>query len=190
MFNTPTEEALLVDALTPTAAVLGGRWVDTTGNQIAVAGARGHGVAFSDFSTNDVAASLKVPPLKLTVILLGFAEVELGGVVGDKSFATTDNVGRTVALAAANDEILCFVPKGNTGGAAGDRVRALVLKNVDTRQPAAAVADLVNANGASDGTIADVGAAFNQATLNNNFRDLSDKLNAMLAAQRLQKIIS
>ena len=31
--------------------------------------------------------------------------------------------------------------------------------------------------GTSDGVVADVGAAFNQATLNNNFRDLADKIN-------------
>lgn len=48
----------------------------------------------------------------------------------------------------------------------------------------AAIADLVNANGTADGTIADVGGSFNQATLNNNFRDLSDKVNALLLALR------
>ncbi|WP_045562985.1 hypothetical protein [Streptomyces sp. FxanaA7] len=47
---------------------------------------------------------------------------------------------------------------------------------------AAAVTALTNANGTADGTIADVGASFNQATLNNNFRDLSDKVNAIITA--------
>ncbi len=47
---------------------------------------------------------------------------------------------------------------------------------------AAAVTPLSNANGTADNTIADVGAAFSQATLNNNFRDLSDKVNAIITA--------
>ncbi|MFF5473335.1 hypothetical protein [Streptomyces achromogenes] len=47
---------------------------------------------------------------------------------------------------------------------------------------AASVTALTNSNGTADNTIADVGASFNQATLNNNFRDLSDKVNAIIAA--------
>lgn len=46
------------------------------------------------------------------------------------------------------------------------------------------VADLVAATGTADGTVADVGASFNQATLNNNFKDVSVKINEMLAALR------
>jgi hypothetical protein len=34
--------------------------------------------------------------------------------------------------------------------------------------------------GTADGTLADVGASFSQATLNNNFADLAAKLNAVL----------
>lgn len=47
---------------------------------------------------------------------------------------------------------------------------------------AASVTALTNSNGTADNTIADVGASFSQATLNNNFRDLSDKVNAIIAA--------
>jgi hypothetical protein len=47
---------------------------------------------------------------------------------------------------------------------------------------AASVTALTNANGTADNTVADVGASFNQGTLNNNFRDLSDKVNAIIAA--------
>lgn len=54
----------------------------------------------------------------------------------------------------------------------------------------AAIADLVVSVGTSDGTVADVGAAFNQTTLNNNFRDVADKLNAVLAALRVANIIA
>ncbi len=36
--------------------------------------------------------------------------------------------------------------------------------------------------GTGDNTVVDVGAAFNQATLNNNFADLIAKINALIAA--------
>ncbi len=38
--------------------------------------------------------------------------------------------------------------------------------------------------GTSDNVVSDVGVAFNQATLNNNFREIADKLNAILDAVR------
>lgn len=47
---------------------------------------------------------------------------------------------------------------------------------------ASTVAALTATVGTADGTVADVGASFNQATLNNNFRDLSDKVNEVIAA--------
>lgn len=37
-----------------------------------------------------------------------------------------------------------------------------------------------NTTGTADDTVADVGAAFSQATLNNNFADLTAKVNAVL----------
>ncbi len=45
-----------------------------------------------------------------------------------------------------------------------------------------AVTALTVSVGTADGTVADVGAAFNQATLNNNFRDLADKINQLRTA--------
>lgn len=55
--------------------------------------------------------------------------------------------------------------------------------------PGSAIADLVHAVGTADGTVADVGAAFAQATLNDNFRDLSTKVNAILAVLREANLI-
>lgn len=49
----------------------------------------------------------------------------------------------------------------------------------------AAIADLTHAFGTADGTIADVGAAFSQATLNDNLKELSAKVNLILARMRL-----
>lgn len=42
-------------------------------------------------------------------------------------------------------------------------------------------ADLTAATGTASTTIADVGAAFNQTTLNNNFKSLADRVNALAA---------
>jgi hypothetical protein len=44
--------------------------------------------------------------------------------------------------------------------------------------------------GTANNTVDDVGAAFNQATLNNNFRDVVEKLNAVITALREAEIIS
>jgi hypothetical protein len=55
---------------------------------------------------------------------------------------------------------------------------------------ATAVADLSVSVGTADGTVADVGAAFDQTTLNNNFRDLADKVNDLLAKLRTAGVIA
>lgn len=44
-----------------------------------------------------------------------------------------------------------------------------------------AIVPLTAATGTTGNTITDVGAAFTQATLNNNFKALADKVNAILA---------
>ena len=48
----------------------------------------------------------------------------------------------------------------------------------------AAVAPLTEGPGTSNGTVADVGASFNQGTLNDNFKDLSTKVNAIITAMK------
>lgn len=52
------------------------------------------------------------------------------------------------------------------------------------------IADLTAAAGTADNTVVDVGSSFNQATLNNNFKDLSAKVNAILVELRKAGIIS
>ncbi len=49
---------------------------------------------------------------------------------------------------------------------------------------AADVGALTAASGTSDGTVADVGASFVQATLNNNFQDLATKVNLIRTNMR------
>ncbi len=46
----------------------------------------------------------------------------------------------------------------------------------------AAVTSLTHAVGTADGTVADVGSSFNQGTLNDNFKELSSKVNAIITA--------
>lgn len=46
----------------------------------------------------------------------------------------------------------------------------------------ASIAALTEGPGTADGTVDDVGASFNQTALNNNFKELSGKVNAILAA--------
>lgn len=52
------------------------------------------------------------------------------------------------------------------------------------------IASLTHAVGTADGTIDDVGGAFNQTTLNNNLKELSTKINAILVELRKAGIIS
>lgn len=53
-----------------------------------------------------------------------------------------------------------------------------------------AIADLTATAGVADNTLVDVGATFDQAIVNNNFRDLAAKVNAVLAALRESSVIS
>lgn len=55
---------------------------------------------------------------------------------------------------------------------------------------ASACADLTHTVGTADGTVDDVGEAFNQTTLNNNFKECTTKINAILAALRGAGIIA
>lgn len=54
----------------------------------------------------------------------------------------------------------------------------------------AAVTSLTSSVGTGNDAVDDVGAAFNQVTLNNNFRDLVDKLNTVLTRLRSAGIIA
>lgn len=54
----------------------------------------------------------------------------------------------------------------------------------------AAIADVTDSTGGTaDSTLADVGATYTQATLNNNFADLAEKVNEILAALRAHGLI-
>lgn len=161
----PARKPVATESFAPSATVKAGRWIDKNGDSVSVAGSRGVAVALFDFSQADVDNRSGNPPSRLTGVTFGPVSVELGETVADKSFCTTDNVGRTVLADGDNEEVLCYV---HTGGNAGEFREAFLFANYDTRNPAAALADL-----AGGATTADVVTAFN----------------ALLARLRLQKTL-
>lgn len=54
----------------------------------------------------------------------------------------------------------------------------------------AAIASLTHAFGTADGTVADVSTAFDQAILNNNFKEVTTNLGLILTALRAHGIIA
>jgi hypothetical protein len=54
----------------------------------------------------------------------------------------------------------------------------------------AAITGLTAATGTADGTVDDVGASFNQATLNNNFKEMATAINAILVVLRDANLIA
>ena len=86
---------------------------------------------------------------------------------GASNITVTNKTG--AALAAGSGVILSFGENTRDGS-----------YNVPVM--AAAPVVLTAATGTASNTIADVGAAFNQTTLNNNFKSLASKLNEVLAA--------
>ena len=149
----PGRRPLSTETYAPSAVVKAGRWIDKNGDQVTLAGSRAAAIAFADFSQAEVDNRNGTPPSRLVGINFGPAMAELGETVPDKSFCTTDNVGRTVVADGDNEEVLCYV---HTGGSSGELREVFVLPNIDTRNPAAALADL-----AGGATLGDVITAFN-----------------------------
>lgn len=87
---------------------------------------------------------------------------------GASNITVTNTTG--AAMAAGSEVILSFGENTRDGS-----------YNVPV-MAAAPVVLTANNTGTASNTIADVGAAFTQATLNNNFKSLATKLNEVLAA--------
>ena len=75
-------------------------------------------------------------------------------------------------------------------GGADVTALAFILPPSMYRVKSANIAALVHAFGAADGTIVDVGGAFNQGTLNDNFKELSTKVNAILTLLQEQVLMT
>lgn len=56
--------------------------------------------------------------------------------------------------------------------------------------PSAAIANLTDAFGTADGTVADATATFSQSVTNDNNQEFTAKINAILAALRAANIIA
>jgi len=61
-----------------------------------------------------------------------------------------------------------------------DSIRGVVWATA--AQGGSSITSLSVSVGTADATVADVGAAFSQSTLNNNFRDVADKINELITA--------
>lgn len=126
----------------------------------------------------DLTAAGRLVGLDIPLMTIGASEVTGGGFA-----VTTQTPGVRATLrghgkgtvAMAEDTGLLYV---NTGTAT-----VPVWKRVVAGQ-SLAIADLVHAVGTADGTVQDVSGAFDQTILNNNFKELSEKVNAILAAMR------
>ncbi len=124
-----------------------------------------------------------------------------GDVTGVHSHAKTASQAWAEGQAVYWDntnKVFTTVATGNTragiaveavGSGAGETTGKVRLNGAALASTSATEADLVEAFGTADGTLADVGAAFNQATLNNNFQDVATKINAILAKLRTAGII-
>lgn len=100
--------------------------------------------------------------------------------------------GKLTKTAGNNLNVAVVAEAALTGDATGTvKINEAGAKVTGLTAPQAAIANLIDSTtGAADGTLADVGATFNQATLNNNFADLAAKVNAALAALRGANIIT
>lgn len=112
-------------------------------------------------------------------------------VIGGSGGSGNGNGGKTIiASGPKNGSGVHGVLELRVGGAAGavqfqaDTTGIGFYGGATAAQPADMGALTDNTTGTADGTVADVGAAFNQATLNNNFADLIAKINALRTAQR------
>ena len=93
------------------------------------------------------------------------------------SLAITD-VGKDVF--ASDDDTFTLTQGANTRIGYVHRFVETGIGIVAFRENAGTLAELTDSTtGTADGTVADVGATFSQATLNNNFADLVAKVNAL-----------
>ena len=89
---------------------------------------------------------------------------------GADTITITNNSGVTWPVGA---ELIVGFGDSQIGGTYNPRIRQMP-----------ALVALIAATGTASNTINDVGGAFNQATLNNNFKSQADKLNEVIAAVR------
>lgn len=129
------------------------------------AGSRAIGVMVDTTSAAGDEVAVVVGPC-FKAIVSGAAFSDLANLAVDSAgkyrTATAGQVVVAIAMAAA--------------GAADETVVALLLAPSQYRVESADYGALTHAVGTADGTVADVGGAFNQTTLNDNFKEITTKL--------------
>jgi hypothetical protein len=115
---------LFTKTVKPTAAVTRCRFTDKNGDMLTTAGARACGVSTETLTADDITNSLPQ-----TIVILGIAELEAGGVITPTDKVTTDNVGRGVAATAGQCVNAYPIITANT--ATGDRFSALLVFEAD-----------------------------------------------------------
>lgn len=94
--------------------------------------------------------------------------------------AAITDVGKAVYASDDDTFVLTATSNSYVGKIKRFVSTGVVVVAFDAVQGALLTALTDSSTGTADGTIADVGAAFNQATLNNNFADVTAKINAIL----------
>lgn len=122
----------------------------------------------------------------------GMSQARLQGATGGRMIVDNDLAyaqgasGFTVVYGASNMTVT-----NTTGGTLAAGSDILISFGRDTRNGSgvynppvmqAGPVALTAATGTASDTIADVGASFTQATLNNNFKSLADRINAIITA--------
>jgi hypothetical protein len=170
----------------PTGVIELGMGLDKDGNKITTAGAEVVAIANDDFDQNDLDLNTANPvtPKKTGGVVLGTCRVLCGGTATKGLVGAVQTTGKFANATAGQAPAVVFIEDG----ASGDLIEAFKLP----QRRAVASADigvLTAASGTADGTVADVGGAFNQATLNNNFQDLATQVNALRAVLRAQGLM-
>jgi len=101
-------------------------------------------------------------------------EKEYDGKSITDAYAANDQA--IVGVFAAGSEVILRLPASAAAVVIGDLLEP-VTGGVVRKQLQGA---LITSVGTGDGTIADVGGAFNQTTLNNNFKDIADAVNGQV----------
>jgi hypothetical protein len=169
------ERLILTEPFGPTTVVTDlGMGIDKDGNKITVAGSEVNAIALDDFTQSDIDMNATLPTnlkKKLTGVTIGTCRFLLGGTVAVGDKLAVDGAGK-FQVATAGQYVAGIAREA---GAAGDLIEGF---KIPTRRGVASAdyGALTHAFGTADGTVVDVGGAFNQGTLNDNFKEVTTKL--------------
>ena len=144
-----------------------------TVTQVTLASAVNNGATFTVAYPAGITQAMLLGSTNGRMVVNGDAVFNQGGTpgftvtFGASNATVTQNTGATLPIGTVID-----ISFGDTG----------VRGNFESGVRVRGVTALTAATGTASDTVADVGAAFAQATLNNNFRSVSEKINELRAA--------